>query len=175
MAKARKLKVFRTPIGFHDAYVAVPSQKAALEALGSGTDLFAAGAAELVTDPALTKPALARPGEVIRKARGTDAEHVRALGEKTQGKPTPGPSREREGKKPGRRPSALAVDKAEKAVEVADARHKAALDRLRAEEQALEQRRQALEKTHRGERERLELALDTAREKYRAALADWAG
>lgn len=29
------LKVFRTPIGFHDAYVAVPSQKAALEAYGA--------------------------------------------------------------------------------------------------------------------------------------------
>jgi hypothetical protein len=28
----RKLKVFRTPIGFHDAYVAAPSRKAALEA-----------------------------------------------------------------------------------------------------------------------------------------------
>lgn len=28
---ARKLKVFCTPIGFHDAYVAAPSQKAALE------------------------------------------------------------------------------------------------------------------------------------------------
>ena len=29
----RKLKVFRTPTGFHDAYVAAPSRKAALEAL----------------------------------------------------------------------------------------------------------------------------------------------
>jgi hypothetical protein len=27
-----KLKVFRTPIGFHDAYVAAPSKKAALAA-----------------------------------------------------------------------------------------------------------------------------------------------
>jgi hypothetical protein len=32
MPRAAKLKVFRTPIGFHDAYVAAPSQKAALEA-----------------------------------------------------------------------------------------------------------------------------------------------
>ena len=30
-----KLKVYRTPIGFHDAYVAAPSQKAALDAWGS--------------------------------------------------------------------------------------------------------------------------------------------
>ena len=27
--RATKLKVYRTPIGFHDAYVAAPSQKAA--------------------------------------------------------------------------------------------------------------------------------------------------
>lgn len=41
MAKAkrnRKLKVYRTPIGFHDAYVAAPSQKAALEAWGVETN-----------------------------------------------------------------------------------------------------------------------------------------
>ena len=41
----RKLKVFRTPIGFHDAYVAAPSQKAALQAWGTDTDLFARGVA----------------------------------------------------------------------------------------------------------------------------------
>ncbi len=32
---ARKLKVFRTPAGFHDAYVAAPSRKAALAAWGA--------------------------------------------------------------------------------------------------------------------------------------------
>ena len=48
------LKVYRTPIGFHDAYVAAPSQKAALQAWGSDANLFARGVAELVTDPALT-------------------------------------------------------------------------------------------------------------------------
>ena len=36
-----KLKVFRTPIGFHDAYVAAPSQKAALEAWGADSNIFA--------------------------------------------------------------------------------------------------------------------------------------
>jgi len=82
MAKAKKLKVFRTPIGFHDAYVAAPSRKAALEAWGSDGDLFAQGLAEVVTDPKLTKKALARPGEVIRMRRGTEAEQLRALGKK---------------------------------------------------------------------------------------------
>lgn len=72
--------MFRTPSGFHDAYVAAPSQKAALEAWGSATNLFAAGAAELVTDSKLTKEPLARPGEVIRKLRGSADEQLRALG-----------------------------------------------------------------------------------------------
>src|SRR5215210_6800861 len=123
MAKARKakLKVFRTPVGFHDAYVAAHSQKAALEAWGSGTDLFSAGSAELVTDPALTREALARPGEVIRKVRGSQAEHVRALGKvkkKAAGSRT---SSEVTKKKP--RPSRAPVEKAEAAVERAKARH----------------------------------------------------
>lgn len=34
MPRKQKLKVYRTPIGFHDAYVAAPSQKAALKAWG---------------------------------------------------------------------------------------------------------------------------------------------
>ena len=84
MAVSKKLKVFRTPIGFHDAYVAAPSQKAALKAWGAGTNLFAAGAAELVTDPKLTKKPLAHPGEVIRRVRGSADEHVRALGAETR-------------------------------------------------------------------------------------------
>ncbi|MCP2775198.1 hypothetical protein, partial [Salmonella enterica] len=53
MPRAAKLKVYRTPIGFHDAYVAAPSQKAALQAWGSDADLFARGVAEQVADPAL--------------------------------------------------------------------------------------------------------------------------
>jgi hypothetical protein len=207
MAKARtaRLKVFRTPIGFHDAYVAAPSRKAALAAWGAGTDLFAAGAAEVVSDPKLTKEPLARPGEVIRKARGTDAEHVRALGpshrsgtstgtRKGKGKkatkeagsrissgmtkevgdrPSPDPSRLRGGSK--KRPSRAGVEKAERALERAEARHRDTAHALKVEEQALERRRRELERKQRGERERLALALDEAREQYRAAMDEWAG
>jgi len=74
-----KLKVFRTPIGFHDAYVAAPSRKAALAAWGADADLFARGVAELVTDPKLMAEPLEKPGEVIRRVRGTAAEHIAAL------------------------------------------------------------------------------------------------
>lgn len=74
-----KLKVYRTPIGFHDAYIAAPSQKAALAAWGADANLFARGVAEIVTDPKLTKEPLDKPGEIIRKARGTEAEHFASL------------------------------------------------------------------------------------------------
>lgn len=79
MVRKQKLKVYRTPIGFHDAYVAATSQKAALKAWGSDADLFARGIAEVVTDEALTREPLAKPGIVIRKPRGTSAEFVAAL------------------------------------------------------------------------------------------------
>ena len=74
-----KLKVFRTPIGFHDAYGAVPSQNAALKASGADADLFARGLAEEINEPKLRREPLSRPGEVVRVKRGTDAEHIRAL------------------------------------------------------------------------------------------------
>ena len=82
MAKARKqaLKVFKTPIGFHDAYVAAPSRKAALEAWGAGTDLFSAGIAEPVSSAGeAAKAALAKPGEVVRVG-GVGGEFEGALG-----------------------------------------------------------------------------------------------
>jgi len=75
----RPLKVFRTAIGFHDAYVAAPTMKAALAAWGAERNLFASGRAERVTDPKLTKAALADPGKVIKVLRGTAAEQYAAL------------------------------------------------------------------------------------------------
>jgi hypothetical protein len=177
--KDAKLKVFRTPIGFHDAFVAAPSQKAALEAWGSDSNLFAAGVAELVSDPALMAEPLARPGEVVRKLRGSADEQVAALGKiersREADRPAPAPSRVREGrKKKAPRPSRAAVDKAEAALEKAEVRHRVELDKLRAEEAALQARRRDAEREQRSERERLSEAVDAARERYRAAMAAWA-
>ena len=176
MAASKKLKVFRTPIGFHDAYVAAPSQKAALEAWGAGTNLFAAGAAELVTDPKLTKEPLAHPGQVIRRVRGSEDEHVRALDDS----PRPGKGRSKgeqaqpKRQKRGPRPSRAAVDKAEKALAIAEERHRKAVAKLKAEEDKIEQRRRELESKQRGERDGLAQSIDEARERYRKAMADWA-
>ena len=64
-----------------DAYVAAKSQKAALEAWGARSNLFASGMAEIVTDPELTREALAHPGKVIRAPRGTPAQHLATAGD----------------------------------------------------------------------------------------------
>ena len=113
--RGRKFKVFRTPIGFHDAYVAAPSRKAALEAWGADSNIFAQGIAEEVTDPALMEEPLARPGEVIRRARGSAEEHVAAADSQRPGKkeggsrikenrpsPRPSPAKRERRKKPSR-------------------------------------------------------------------------
>ena len=179
MAKAKKLKVFRTPIGFHDAYVAAPSMKAALEAWGSSTNLFSQGAAEQVTDPKMIKAPLARPGEVVRVARGSEGEHFKALGKTKKAKKEEAGSRIKSGmtteKKRGRRPSSAGVERAEKALTSAEVRHHEALEKLRAEAAAIDRQRRELERKHRGEREQLTSELDEAREKFRSAMEDWAG
>ncbi|MCB4862792.1 hypothetical protein K7W03_24710 [Sphingobium sp. PNB] len=54
---APRLKLFRTPIGFHDAYVAASSRKAALKTWGADADLFARGIAERIDDPKLLEEA----------------------------------------------------------------------------------------------------------------------
>src|ERR1044072_8487848 len=92
--RTQKLKVFRTAIGFHDAYVAAPSQKAALEAWGADSNIFAQGIAEQVTDPKLIEEPLSRPGEVIKKLRGSHEEHVAALvkSETRKGRKSPTPA-----------------------------------------------------------------------------------
>jgi hypothetical protein len=167
--------VFRTPIGFHDAYVAAPSMKAALEAWGSSTNLFSQGAAELVTDPKLTKAPLARPGEVVRVPRGSEGEHFKALGRtKKEGgsRMKSGMTKKERGR--GRRPSSAAVERAEAALARTEARHREALDKLRAEAAAIDKKRREIERRQRGERERLTAELDEAREKFRSAMEEWA-
>ena len=163
----RKLKVFRTPIGFHDAYVAVPSRKAALAAWGSDADLFARGAAEEVTDPKLAKEPLAHPGEVIKLSRGDLPAHLKALPKRKRAKaPKPEPSeRPRKPKPPPKRDK---VDAAEAAVKELKARH--------AEEaEALERQLETLRARQGKELAKVMRRRDAARAAYRDALEQWSG
>ncbi len=177
-----KLKVYRTPIGFHDAYVAAASQKAALQAWGSERDLFARGVAEVVTDPDLAAEALARPGVVIKRSRGTAAEQIAAL------PPTPAPKAPRREAKavapaspspaaapPPPKPDRSALIEAEDALAEAGARHRSADRALRAEEAALAKKRRAMEREQAEERDRLTATKQAAADAYDAAMRRWRG
>lgn len=180
-----KLKVFRTPIGFHDAYVAAPSRKAALAAWGSAADLFARGVAEEVTDAGLTAEPLAAPGTVIRRSRGTAAEqlaalppdavrvHEREADPTSRSAATPKPILPPKPRPP--RPDAAALDAAEAALTEAGERHRTALAKLAEREKRLAAERRALERTQEAEAATLERVRDAARTAYDAALRAWRG
>lgn len=183
-----KLKVFRTPIGFHDAYVAVPSQKAALAAWGAEADLFARGLAETVTDAELAREPLSKPGQVIRVRRGTDAEHFRALPTAAR-RPSPpkvgaerspekAEARERKTTKPAKtsrpRPSRAPVEQADAAIADAEAKYRKALKILEKQEQALRQERKRLTSDHEANVQRLSGARDDALRNYHKRIEAWA-
>lgn len=71
--RAGRLKVFQARLGFFDAVIAAPSQKAALEAWGVSQDLFHEGLAALAREAGAVEAALARPGVVLRRAAGSRA------------------------------------------------------------------------------------------------------
>jgi hypothetical protein len=160
----RALKVFRTAIGFHDAYVAAPSRKAALAAWGATADLFARGIAEEVDDPALTAEPLARPGEVIKRSRGTAAEQMAALppdAARTVAKPL---------KAKSAAPSRAALDAAERALAEAGARHRDALADLAERKSRLARERRKLERGQAAELAQLERARNDEAQRYETAV-----
>lgn len=173
MAKAKrgqKLKVFRTPIGFHDALVAAPSQKAALEAWGSDSNLFAQGVAEQVTDPELMKAALENPGQVVKMLRGTQAEQLAALGNRKAAKR---PTRRQAEILPAKRvpkPSRAAIDKEEAALDKLKRRQGKQVDLLERQRKELERRLGELRRRHERERDEICERLEDEKAKYERAL-----
>ena len=172
---AKKLKVFRTPIGFHDAYVAAPSQKAALEAWGADSNLFAQGIAEQVEDPELMEEPLANPGKVIKRVRGSADEHFAALG---KGEKKEGGSRIKSGmmkkaEKPKPKPSRDKLDAAEEALEKVEKKQRKKLREIDDEMRALERRRRDLLRKQEAERDALAAKRDRARSAYERAVQEW--
>ena len=175
---AKKLKVFRTPIGFHDAYVAAPSQKAALEAWGADGTLFAQGIAEQVDDPKLMEEPLASPGKVIKRVRGSTDEHLAAL-DRTERKAKPKakaeetPEAAKRKAKPKPRPSRDELDAAEQALEKAEKKQRKKLGELDEKIRELERKRRDLQLKHEAERDELSGKRDRARSAYDRAMEDW--
>lgn len=182
MAKARKqkLRVFRTPIGFHDAYVAAPSQKAALEAWGADSNIFAQGIAEQVTDPKLMEEALADPGTVIKKVRGSADEHFAEL-DRAPARKKAAKASDDGGKvvqlkpraKPKPKPSRDDLDAAEEALEKADNKQRKELRKIDDKMQALERERRESQRRHETDRDKLVDKRDRARSAYDQAMRKW--
>lgn len=176
--RKQKLKVFRTPIGFHDAYVAVPSQKAALEAWGADANIFAQGIAEQVTDPKLMEEPLANPGTVIKRVRGSTDEHFAALDSSAR-KAKPKPKTEEVAETPKRkakpkpRPSRDELDAAEQALEKAEKKQRKKLAELDGEIRELERKRRDLQRKHEAEHDALADKRDRARSAYDRAMEAW--
>ncbi|MBM0171433.1 hypothetical protein [Altererythrobacter sp. C41] len=188
MPRKQKLKVFRTPTGFHDAYVAAPSQKAALQAWGSEHDLFARGIAEKVDDPELTREPLAKPGVVIRRLRGNMSEQIAALPKSKSARkrspapkpvdlpaenPPARPKKRADPPKPKPKPDRTALDEAERALAEAEKRqvkeHRALVRRLADLERALRE----LERRHSSELTKLQKNVEKLRSRYDRAMEEW--
>lgn len=167
-----KLKVFRTTSGFHDAYVAAPSRAAALEAWGANTDLFAMGAAELVTDAKLMAKPLANPGTVIRRSRGTADDHLSAAGpaKRRAVKKDSKPSRSSKAKPP---PSRASLDQADRALAKAETDFEIARSELEKEARLLQDKRRKLERHHQAKIENYRLKRDRAEAEYKDAVKAW--
>lgn len=143
-ARKGKLKLFKTVIGFHDAYVAAPSQKAALEAWGASTDLFGAGLAERVDDQEVCGAAFDKPGAIVTAKRGTTKEWTE------RAKTTP------------KRPSKADTEKAKIEKRLADLenRHAKAVAALDLQIDSLREKRDSIERKFAADREKLRSELD---------------
>lgn len=175
---ARKLKVFRTAAGFHDAYVAAPSRKAALAAWGAERDLFARGVAEEVSDPALMAEPLARPGEVIKRSRGSAAEQFAALPAskpKTKTKTKKRAAKAEPASRPVPKPSRDALDAAQEAIDAAERDWRTVQRDLTARQKALDRERREEAERHEQALADLERAKRVAQDDYDAAEAHWRG
>lgn len=186
MPRKQKLKVFRTPTGFHDAYVAAPSQKAALKAWGSEHDLFARGIAEKVDDPELMREPLSQPGVVIRRLRGTMSEQIAALpkskpARKRSRAPEPAdpptkdrPARPKKREAPPKpKPDRAELDEAERALAEAEKRHAQERKVLAKRLAELEREQRALEHDHSAEMAKLERKVETLRSRHERAMREW--
>ena len=191
---ARKVKVFVVPAGFHDAYVAAPSRKAALAAWGSEHDLFARGIAQEVSDPALMAEPLAHPGEVIKRSRGTSAEQIAALpalpapaakaaedvpaerakvGRSGAKRVASAPRKADPKPEPPPKPSSEALAASEQALADLEGSYRAADAKLVARQRALDRERRDLDAQHDREGKALSAALAAERDRYDAAMARW--
>lgn len=177
----RKLKVYRTAVGFRDAYVAAASKAAALRAWGTQKDLFARGAAEVVDDPKLCAEPLSKPGEIVYRTRGSLEEQVAALGTlpannarpQSSSESVPSPSSRKSAKPPRPRPSRGKVEAAEAAIQELERQAAAEEAAMQDRERALGAERKAMEDSFAQRLKQLQEQEKRARRDYEEALRKW--
>ncbi|MGX9428849.1 MULTISPECIES: hypothetical protein [Bradyrhizobium] len=106
----RRLKTYQTSLGFYDLAIAAPSMKAALEAWGSGSNLFHQGVAKEAEDAEVVAATVA--GVVLKRPAGSSgrfADHSELPADLGRGKGAG--SRERRRAKPKKRASPKISDK----------------------------------------------------------------
>jgi colicin import membrane protein len=109
---ARKLKTYKTSVGFYDLAVAAPSMKAALEAWGAGSNLFHQGIAKETDDPDVVAATMSKPGVVLKRPAGSSGRFAEQSGLPSDvGSSEDRSRRERRHAKPARRPSAKISDR----------------------------------------------------------------
>lgn len=175
-----KLKVYRTAVGFRDAYVAASSQAAALRAWGTEKNLFSRGMAEVVTDPALMEEPLSKPGDVVYRTRGSLKEQVAALGNLPRQKARNEARRDDASappqppiKRPRPKPSRAKLDAAERAIGALEEQRAQAEAEMRQRESALAAQRATMEARFTKVIDRLKASERKAREAYDEALREW--
>ena len=171
--KAPRLKVYRAAFGFHESVVAAPNQGAALKAWGTRQNLFAEGAAEVTTEAAAVKAALAHPQTPLRRAVGSSDPFVlepgaAALPEVPPARRRPKPGPAKDASRPAPKPAAdrSALTAAERALAQIAADQKAGeadfKKRLRALQDEADQAARRLDKR----RAAAETAVDRARRAF---------
>ena len=189
MPHKQPLKVFCTPAGFYDAYVAAPSQKAALTAWGSKHDLFARGLAERVDDPELMREALDRPGVVIRRLRGSAEQQMASLPKTRGGTKRSATSKTERAEKKQRprntrppvgntskirpRPDRADLIEAERSVRETRKKHAEEKKALEKRKRELEREIRKQEQRHATEERKAQRRAQNLRSQYEAALRDW--
>src|SRR6185503_7757086 len=169
-----RLKVYATHIGLHEWLVAAPSQKAALKAWDVRENLFATGAAKVVTDPKAVKLAMTAPGDpVARDENGAAAranQAIRAAGprvSKSVARSRAGPPKPA---KPKIKPTDRAkLERAEKALEEFHGRLKRERALIEKKRRSLDLEAEGLEADFEAEKERLEKTLDRAQKAVESA------
>ena len=161
----KRLKVYRTTIGFFESVVAAANQRDALNAWGVHQNLFSDGGARVEDDAEAIEAALAAPGQLLRRPTGSKAAY--AIEPEMPKAPSP-PGRQAriaKAKKPDRRD----LDRAEAALKAVNERHATEAKALHARRSKLEADEASAESRWKNERETAKAALDAARDAFRRA------